>query len=99
MDRVWLPQIHLFVPRRGKIRVNPTTWRSARAAESRAERVTKGKGISIRGRAMSQLSEDDFSDLPIESWDDDSASVTPDQIRVLVVDDDPLMRRLLQRAL
>jgi DNA-binding response OmpR family regulator len=48
---------------------------------------------------MSQLSEDDFSDLPAESWDDDSASVTPDQIRVLVVDDDQLMRRLLQRAL
>jgi CheY-like chemotaxis protein len=48
---------------------------------------------------MSQLNEDDFSDLPIESWDDDSASVTPDQLRVLVVDDDQLMRRLLQRAL
>ena len=42
---------------------------------------------------------DDLSDLPLDSWDDDSASVTPDQLKVLIVDDDEMMRRLVQRAL
>jgi two-component system chemotaxis response regulator CheY len=48
---------------------------------------------------MSELSEDDLPPLPADEWDDDSASVTPDQLKVLVVDDDALMRRLLTRAL
>ena len=48
---------------------------------------------------MSELSEDDLPPLPADEWDDDSESVTPDQLKVLVVDDDQLMRRLLQRAL
>lgn len=33
------------------------------------------------------------------NWEEDGASVTPDQIKVVVVDDDELMRRLLGRAL
>ena len=48
---------------------------------------------------MTQPRYDDFEDLPPESWDDGSESVTPDQLKVVVVDDDQLMRRLLQRAL
>jgi CheY-like chemotaxis protein len=34
-----------------------------------------------------------------DSWDDDAASVTPDQLKVVIVDDDELMRRLVGRAL
>ena len=48
---------------------------------------------------MNQPFDDDVSDLPIDSWDDDSAPVTPDQLKVLVVDDDEMMRRLVHRAL
>jgi len=47
---------------------------------------------------MTKPSYDDISDLP-ESWDDDSGSVTPDQLKVLIVDDDEMMRRLVLRAL
>jgi hypothetical protein len=36
---------------------------------------------------MTQPCNEDLSDLPVESWEEDSASVTPDQIKVLVVDD------------
>lgn len=49
-------------------------------------------------RTMSNLPDDDVSHLPPEHWDG-AASVTPDQLRVLVVDDDPLMHRLVRRAL
>ena len=48
---------------------------------------------------MTQPSDDDISDLPVDSWDDDSAPVTPDQLKVLIVDDDDMMRRLVGRAL
>ena len=48
---------------------------------------------------MKQPSDDDFADLPLDSWDDDGASVTPDALKVLIVDDDELMRRLVRRAL
>src|SRR4051812_11189376 len=45
---------------------------------------------------------EDLSNLPLEPWDEEEANieaVTPDQLKVLVVDDDELMRRLLRRAL
>src|SRR3954447_14212863 len=45
---------------------------------------------------------EDLSNLPPEIWDEDEAnieSVTPGQLKVVVVDDDELMRRLLRRAL
>ena len=48
---------------------------------------------------MTQPCNEDLSDLPVDSWDEDSASVTPDQIKVLIVDDSSMMRRLLARAL
>ena len=48
---------------------------------------------------MTQPSDDDLSDLPIDSWDDDSVPVTPDQIKVLIIDDDEMMRRLVGRTL
>ena len=50
---------------------------------------------------MTQLQpcEDDFPDLPVHALDDDSASVTPDQLKVLIVDDDELMHRLVRKAL
>jgi DNA-binding response OmpR family regulator len=48
---------------------------------------------------MNQFCNNDVSDLPLDPWEDDSASVTPDQIKVLIVDDDEMMRRLLGRAL
>jgi DNA-binding response OmpR family regulator len=48
---------------------------------------------------MTQPSYDDVPDLRPDSWDDDGASVTPDQLKVVIVDDDELMRRLLGRAL
>ena len=47
---------------------------------------------------MTQLRYDEPEDFPPDSWDG-SESVTPDQLKVVVVDDDQLMRRLLQRAL
>lgn len=37
-------------------------------------------------------------DLPLVSWDDCKA-VTPDQLKVLVVEDDEMMHRLMRRAL
>lgn len=48
---------------------------------------------------MTQPQADDVSDLPPASWNDGSAQVTPDQLKVLVVDDDEMMRRLVARAL
>ena len=42
---------------------------------------------------------DDAADLPVHSWDEDSASVSPDQLKVLVVDDDEMMHRLVRGAL
>lgn len=48
---------------------------------------------------MTQPCEDDLSDLPPASWDEGGASVTPDQLKVLIVDDDEMMRRLVGRAL
>jgi two-component system chemotaxis response regulator CheY len=48
---------------------------------------------------MTKPCNDDFSDTPVDCWNDDSASVTPDRIKVLIVDDSAMMRRLLGRAL
>lgn len=48
---------------------------------------------------MTQPCNDDVSDIPMHSFEDDSASVTPDQVKVLIVDDSAMMRRLLGRAL
>jgi CheY-like chemotaxis protein len=50
---------------------------------------------------MSQIQpcEDDVPEFPVHSWDDDSASVSPDQLKVLIVDDDELMHRLIRKAL
>ena len=48
---------------------------------------------------MTQPHDEDLTDLPLDSWDDDSPSVTPDQIKVLIVEDDALMHRLVRRAL
>lgn len=48
---------------------------------------------------MTQPCDNDVSDLPPDSWEDDGASVTPDQLKVVIVDDDELMRRLVGRAL
>ncbi len=48
---------------------------------------------------MSQPFNDDVSEIPDDSWEDHTASVTPDQIKVLVVDDSAMMRRLLGREL
>ena len=47
---------------------------------------------------MTQPCEDDVPDLPVHSWDE-GASVTPDQLKVLIVDDDEMMHRLVRRAL
>lgn len=47
---------------------------------------------------MSDPPDDDVPHLPPES-SDEAASITPDQLRVLVVDDDELMHRLVRRAL
>ena len=48
---------------------------------------------------MTQPCEEDLPDLPLDSWDDDGTPVPPDQIKVLVVEDDDLMHRLVRRAL
>ena len=48
---------------------------------------------------MTQQIDDEIPDLPLDSWDDDSTPVTPDQLKVLIVDDDEMMRRLVSRAL
>lgn len=48
---------------------------------------------------MTQPCDNDVSDLPPDSWEDDGASVTPDQLKVVIVDDDELMRHLVGRAL
>jgi len=45
-----------------------------------------------------QPSQDDAQDLPVRTWDD-GASVTPDQLKVLIVDDDEMMHRLVRNAL
>ena len=50
------------------------------------------------GRDMEQLN-DDFSDFSETEWADVSRSVSPEQLKVLIVDDDPLMQRLVGRAL
>ena len=47
---------------------------------------------------MTQPCDDDASDLSPAAWGD-SASVAPDQLKALVVDDDEMMRRLVRRAL
>jgi two-component system, chemotaxis family, chemotaxis protein CheY len=47
---------------------------------------------------MDQLN-DNFSEFPQEEWVDVSASVSPEQLKVLIVEDDEMMRRLIGRAL
>jgi CheY-like chemotaxis protein len=47
---------------------------------------------------MEQL-HDDFSETPQTEWVEASQSVSPEQLKVLVVDDDEMMRRLVGRAL
>ena len=48
---------------------------------------------------MTQPCEDDPEDLSVHAFDKDSASVTPDQLKVLIVDDDEMMHRLVRGAL
>ena len=48
---------------------------------------------------MTQPRDEDLPDIPGDFWTDERASVTPDQIKVLIVDDSEMMRRLLGRAL
>lgn len=48
---------------------------------------------------MTQPCENSLPDLPLDSWEGDVASVTPDQLKVLIVEDDELMQRLVRRAL
>lgn len=48
---------------------------------------------------MTLPSDDGFPDLPIPSAHEGSRSVEPRQLKVLVVDDDVLMQRLLRSAL
>ncbi|MGZ8312092.1 MAG: response regulator [Allosphingosinicella sp.] len=48
---------------------------------------------------MTKPCDDNLPDLPPDDWDDDGAAVPPDQIKVLVVEDDDLMHRLVRRAL
>ena len=43
--------------------------------------------------------DDDGLDLPCPSWDDGIASVTPDLLKAVIVDDDEMMRRLVRSAL
>lgn len=47
---------------------------------------------------MDQMS-NTFSDSPQAQWDDASESISPQQLKVLVVDDDEMMQRLIGRAL
>ena len=49
-------------------------------------------------KAMDRLN-DNFSELPQAQWVDASESVSPEQLKVLIVDDDEMMRRLIGRAL
>ena len=49
---------------------------------------------------MTQPYDENASDPPLDSWDDDdSATVPANQLKVLIVEDDELMHRLLRRAL
>jgi len=48
---------------------------------------------------MTQPCYDDLPELPVHAWDQDGASVTPDQLKVLIVDDDEMMHRLVRGAL
>ena len=48
---------------------------------------------------MTQPCENDVPELPVHAWDQDSASVTPAQLKVLIVDDDEMMHRLVRGAL
>lgn len=48
---------------------------------------------------MTMPCEDEGLALPPRSWDDGSASVTPDQLKAVIVDDDEMMRRLVRSAL
>ena len=48
---------------------------------------------------MTQPCDNDVSDFPRDTQDRDSSAVTPDQLKVVVVDDAELMRRLVHRAL
>ena len=48
---------------------------------------------------MTQTVHDDSAELQVQAWDGDSASVTPDQLKVLIVDDDEMMHRLVRGAL
>lgn len=45
-----------------------------------------------------QPGQDEGPDLAVRSWDD-GASVPPDQLKVLIVDDDEMMHRLVRNAL
>ena len=47
---------------------------------------------------MDQLN-DDFQQPPEAEWVDAGASISPEQLKVLIVDDDPMMQRLVGRAL
>lgn len=48
---------------------------------------------------MTQPCQDDAQDLSVHAFDQDSASVTPDQLKVLIVDDDEMMHRIVRGAL
>lgn len=48
-------------------------------------------------KAMDQLN-DDFSELPRTEWVDAGESVSPEQLKVLIVEDDEMMHRLVGRA-
>lgn len=47
---------------------------------------------------MTQPCEDDAPELQVQTWDD-APSVSPDQLKVLIVDDDEMMHRLVGGAL
>ncbi|MFN3726920.1 MAG: response regulator [Allosphingosinicella sp.] len=47
---------------------------------------------------QAQPCDDNAPELAVRAWDD-GASVTPDQLKVLIVDDDEMMHRLVSRAL
>ena len=47
---------------------------------------------------QTQPREDDVPEFPVHSWDDGD-SVSPDQLNVLIVDDDDMMHRLIRSAL